>query len=40
MDILIIRTKGIRLYIVGLTIGFQDPIIRLLVLRRGIGKVI
>ena len=40
MDALIIRAKSIRLYIVGLTTGFQGPIIRLLVLRRGTGKVI
>ena len=40
MDVPIIRTKYIRPYVVGLIIGFQNPIIRFLILRRGIYKVI
>ena len=40
MDALITRTKGIRPYAVGLIISLQNPIIRFLVLRRGIYKVI
>ena len=37
---LIIRTKGIRPYIVGLIIRLKDLLIRLLILRGYIGKVI
>ena len=38
--ILIIRTKGIRPYIVGLIICLKDLLIRLLILRGYTGKVI
>ena len=38
--ILIIRTKGVRPYIVGLIIRLKDLLIRLLILRGHIGKVV
>ena len=38
--ILIIRTKGIRFYIVGLIIRLKDLLVRLLIFRGYIGKVI
>ena len=38
--ILIIRTKGIRPYIVGLIIRLKDLFIRLLIFRGCVGKVI
>ena len=38
--ILIIRTKGIRFYIISLIIYLQDLFIRFLVLRGYIGKII
>ena len=36
----VIRTKGVRLYIVGLVIYFKDLLVRFLILRGHIGKVI
>ena len=38
--ILIIRTKGIRPYIVGLIIRLKDLLVRLLILRGCTGKVV
>ena len=38
--VLVIRTKGVRLYIVSLIIYLKDLLVRLLILRGCIGKVV